>query len=539
MRNERVFSQSDLSFELANVSEERAKLLMVWRNDHETLKNSFHCSPKRWPEFWDEYRNSFLGDPSVPAVFVRKNNECCAFLRFERVEDPELLGRKCCEISIVVGPLHRGKGVGLASLQAASSYLRGLGIDLIVARILRDNQASVKLFSSAGYKYFECRECLVPDTGRVASISIFHKSTSSVDTWPSAIGRPIGAGHGCFVIAEAGSNWRMGTEARDRAMARRLIEVAAEAGADAVKFQTYRPESTYVRNAGESKYLEAAGVKESIFDIFTDLSMPYEMLPELANYAKGVGIEFMSSPFSVEDFDAIDPFVTIHKIASYEISHIRLLERAAFSGKPLVLSTGASDLRDISWAVNFFKERSDSPIVLMQCTARYPSPLENLNLAAIQTLKAKFGVPVGLSDHSLDPFVGPVAAVGLGATIIEKHFTLDRGLPGPDHAFAITARELKEMISLIRKAEKITGSGEKQVQAVEQELFAFARRGIQAIKRIEPGDKFVECGNIAILRPGKQLRGIHPKHLSEVLASRSRRLIEAGDGIQLDDIEKC
>ncbi|NUR74878.1 MAG: N-acylneuraminate-9-phosphate synthase, partial [Thermoleophilia bacterium] len=166
---------------------------------------------------------------------------------------------------------------------------------------------------------------------------------------------PFSSDH-VFVIAEAGSNWRAGTPQRDRQMARALIDVAADAGADAVKFQTYRADKVYAPGAGKSDYLAEAGIDESIHDVFRDLEMPYELIPELADYCSGRGIEFMSTPFSPEDLAAVDPYVTTHKIASYEISDVRLLEAAAQTGKPIVLSTGASTPDDIDTALGVLRD---------------------------------------------------------------------------------------------------------------------------------------------------------------------------------------
>ena len=245
---------------------------------------------------------------------------------------------------------------------------------------------------------------------------------------------------GVFVIAEAGSNWRMGSPERDLAMAQALINVAVEAGADAVKFQTFRPETVYVAEAGASDYLADAGIKQSIRDIFADIAMPYDMLPKLADYARSRGIEFMSTAFSPADFAAVDPLVKVHKIASYEISHIRLIELAARSGKPTVMSTGAATLDDVAWAVGHYHRSGGKDLCLMQCTAKYPAPLDTLRLATIPELQRMFGVSVGLSDHSREAVVGPLAATAIGARVIEKHFTLDNRLPGPDHPFALNSR---------------------------------------------------------------------------------------------------
>jgi sialic acid synthase SpsE len=348
-------------------------------------------------------------------------------------------------------------------------------------------------------------------------------------------GRVIGDGAPCFIIAEAGSNWRMGTPARDMAMGRALIDVAVEAGVDAVKFQTYRSHTVYVPNAGESDYLAEAGIKQDIIAIFDDLSMPYEMVGELAAYCEKHGILFMSSPFSLNDFAAVDPYTMIHKIASYEISHLRLIEAAAKSGKPLVLSTGASNHDDIRWAVDWFYECGGKDLVLMQCTAKYPAPLDTLWLKVLPTLKATYSVPVGLSDHSQDPVIGPVGAVALGASVIEKHYTLDKRLPGPDHAFAVTPEQLKQLVKTVRDMEQALGTPEKFVQDAEDELYYFARRSLQATQAIKQGDVLREGVNVDILRPGKQQPGLHPKYLSELEGKRATRDIPLGDGIREGD----
>ncbi|MDP1835688.1 MAG: N-acetylneuraminate synthase family protein [Chlamydiales bacterium] len=338
-----------------------------------------------------------------------------------------------------------------------------------------------------------------------------------------------------FVIAEAGSNWRSGTPARDMRMAKTLIDVAVDAGADAVKFQTYRAETVYVAQAGMVKYLEESGVYSDIIEIFNDLSMPYEMIAPLHEYCEKQGIEFMSSAFGIKDFEAVNPYVKRHKIASYEISHLRLLEIAARTGKPIILSVGASVEEDIDWAIRTLKANNSGPITLMQCTLAYPAPPESLNLRVIPWLKQCFNLPVGFSDHSRDPLCGPLAAVALGATVIEKHYTIDNRLPGPDHFFALTPSELKKMVQAIRDTEKMLGDGRKTVEPAEQEMYRFGRRGVQAIQDIARDGIFQEGVNIDILRPGHQSSGVHPRLLPEILGKRATKDISAGSGIHLGD----
>lgn len=335
-----------------------------------------------------------------------------------------------------------------------------------------------------------------------------------------------------FIIAEAGSNWRMGAPQRDLKTALELIDVAVEAGCDAVKFQVYRPETVYVPNAGDSDYLSHHGITEPIAEIFRDLSMPYEMIPALAGRCRERSVAFMASAFSVRDAREVDPYTAVHKVASYEISHVRLLEYVASTGKPLVLSTGACDPEDIEITLKCLHDAGSGGICLMQCTARYPAEPDSLNLLALGSMSEQFGLPVGLSDHSRDPVLAPVMAVALGARAIEKHYTLSRRLPGPDHAFALEPDELKAMVGAIRLAEQARGTGIKEVLPAERELRCYARRGLQATRTIERGERLQEGVNFDILRPGKQRLGIHPRHIPQVQGRRATRRIELGEGIQ-------
>lgn len=338
-----------------------------------------------------------------------------------------------------------------------------------------------------------------------------------------------------FIIAEAGSNWKVGSYNADLKRAKKLIQIAAQSGADAIKFQVFRASTVYVPNAGNSDYLEKSGIKKSINKIFQKSEMPYGMLPEISDCCKKQNIEFMATAFSVEDAREINKYVKTHKVASYEINHIRLLEYLARTKKPIILSTGASNYDEIDFAVNLLKKLKVKKYALLQCTAKYPAPLESLNLDTIPQMRQKYKVPVGLSDHSTDPVIGPLVAVALGATIIEKHFTLDKNLSGPDHKFALDPPELKRMIQSIRDAQKSFGDGKKRILDVEKELRDFAVRSIQAIKDIKKGDKFVEGYNIDILRPGKRSRGAEARFLPKIIGKTSNKPIKLGNGVRLQD----
>lgn len=208
-----------------------------------------------------------------------------------------------------------------------------------------------------------------------------------------------------------------------------------------------------------------------------------------------------------------------------------MLQHVSKFKKPIILSTGADNLNTIKKSLESLKKSGNPQVYLMQCTASYPAPLNHLNLKVIPTLKSIFKIPVGLSDHSRDQIVGPLGAVALGANLIEKHFTLDNNLPGPDHKFAQKPSELKIMVKKIREMEMALGSSEKKVSSAEKELLNFAKHGIQAIHDIKKGDVFSEK-NIAVLRPGKQQKGISSEHWGTILGKKSKYSFKKGQGIK-------
>ena len=338
--------------------------------------------------------------------------------------------------------------------------------------------------------------------------------------------KKLGDGYPCFIIAEAGSNHNGSLE-----QAKLLIDAAASAGADAVKFQLFRASKLYPRAAGQSDYLKDA---RSIYDIIREMEMPYDWLPELAAHCQKKMVLFMASAFDEESVDRLDPFVSVHKVASYEMTHRPLLRAVAQKGKPVILSTATADLAEVLEAVEVFLDLGNRDLMLMQCTAAYPAPLESLNVRAISTMREAFGLPVGLSDHSRDPLVGPLAAVAVGAHLIEKHVTLNNSLQGPDHRFALEPQELRIMIRKIRETEQALGNGEKRPHSVETELRDFARRSIFTTKDVAAGEELT-ADNISVLRCGKLPSGLQPKEYPSLLGRRAARLIPAESAIQPND----
>ena len=339
--------------------------------------------------------------------------------------------------------------------------------------------------------------------------------------------RWVGAGEPCYIVAEAGSNHNGSYE-----QALRLIDVAVEAGADAVKFQHFKAAKLYPRSAGESDYLKTP---RSIYDIIHDMETPDDWVPRLAAYCRERSIAFLSSPFDEASADVLDAHVPAFKVASYEMTHVPLLRHIARKGKPLIVSTGTAALDEVLHAVDVIHAAGNDQIILLQCTASYPTPLTEVNTRALIALREATGLPTGLSDHSRDPIVAPMAAAALGACIIEKHFTLSNHLPGPDHQFAVEPHELKELVRRVRETEQVLGHGRKEVLAAEEELRAFARRSIFAIRNIAPGE-VLSADNIAVLRCGKLGYGLAPEDYDTLIGRHASHAIAAEALIRLEDL---
>ncbi len=338
--------------------------------------------------------------------------------------------------------------------------------------------------------------------------------------------KQIGDGHPCFVIAEAGSNHNGNFK---QALA--LIDIAVQAKADAVKFQTFKAKGLYLKTAGQSRYLK---INKSIYDIIKEMEMPAHWVPELAAYCKKKRIIFLSTPTDETCVDLIEPYVPAYKIASYEMTAIPLVEYIAKKKKPIFVSTGTASLDEVRQTIKAIKKTGNNKIILMQCTASYPAPLNSINARSISTMKREFKIPVGLSDHSREVDVAPMVAVAIGANCIEKHFTISNDLPGPDHRFALEPNELGLMVEKIRAAEEAMGSGKKETLPVEVELKRFARRSIFTTKAIKKGECFTH-DNVATLRCGNQIGKLHPVQYPELLNKIATRNIKANHAVRTND----
>lgn len=328
----------------------------------------------------------------------------------------------------------------------------------------------------------------------------------------------IGENRPTFIIAEVGSNHN-----GDLEQAKKLIEVAAKAGADAVKFQIFRAEELYSKYAPKFNYLG----DENTFKLMKNIEMPREWIPELSEYSKKMGITFLASVFDFDAVDKVNEYVPAFKIASFEIVDLELLKYVASKGKPVILSTGMANLGEIEDAINAIRSVGNDDIILMHCNSLYPTPVNIVNLRAIETLKNAFKLPTGFSDHTLGIHI-PLAAVAMGACVIEKHFTLDKDLPGPDHSFALEPQELEEMIRIIREVEAAKGNGIKKISELEKkEMYMKGRRSIHAKVNIPKGVKITK-DMLVIKRPGY---GIKPKFIDIVVGREAKKDIKKDEWI--------
>ena len=330
-----------------------------------------------------------------------------------------------------------------------------------------------------------------------------------------------------LVIAEAGVNHNGSLE-----MAFELIDAASDAGADVVKFQTFKAEKLVTQYASKADYqLETTGSKETQFEMIKKLELSYDMHLKLISRCKEKGIRFSSTGFDSSSVDVlIELGVDFLKVPSGEITNLPYLRYVGTKGLPIILSTGMCTMKEIAIALEILEKAGSIKhgITVLHCNTEYPTPMEDVNLRAMLSMENELDVKVGYSDHTLGIEV-PIAAVVLGATVIEKHFTLDRTMEGPDHAASLEPDELKQMVSSIRNVEKAMGDGLKMPSKSERDNIRVVRKSIVASKNIKAGEKFTE-ENLAVKRPGT---GISPLKWDEILGLESKKDFQADELISI------
>lgn len=342
-------------------------------------------------------------------------------------------------------------------------------------------------------------------------------------------GRSIGGGAPCYVIAEAGVNHN-----GDLSIAHQLVDVAVEAGADAVKFQTFDPDLVAGTAAPKANYQAVrTDPAESQRDMLRKLALSSDAFRELAAHAARRGIQFMSTAFDGPSLLLLDELdVPALKVPSGEITNLPFLEDLARRGKPLFVSTGMCDLTEVALALDVIAAAGDPPVVLLHCVSSYPAPAKDCNLRAIETMRRAFRVPTGWSDHTVGNEIA-LAAVVMGAAVLEKHFTLDRRLPGPDHAASLTPEELTALVRGIRLAEAAYGTGEKAPSLAELETARVARRSVHFARAVKGGTR-ITPSDLTLLRPGT---GFAPSYLQSFVGRRIRHDVETGEMLTPDQFD--
>lgn len=327
-----------------------------------------------------------------------------------------------------------------------------------------------------------------------------------------------------LIIAEAGVNHNGSLE-----MAKKLVEAAKESGADIVKFQTAKLDSLVSEGARMADYQKRnTGVLENQKEMLRRLLLSFEDFQELAEHCKRTEIGFLSTPFDIESIRFLEPMQKMWKVPSGEITNYPYLVEIGKTKKKVILSTGMAEMHEIRDAVQVLKANGTGDITILHCTTEYPAPIKEVNLNAMRTLQEEFGYPVGYSDHTQGIEIS-LAAAALGAAVIEKHFTLDRTLPGPDHRASLEPDELKAMVEGIRKIETALGSSEKRPSDTEIKNRDVARKSIVALRRIAR-DEVLTVDNITTKRPGC---GISPMRWNDVLGTKAVRDFEEDELIEL------
>jgi pseudaminic acid synthase len=331
--------------------------------------------------------------------------------------------------------------------------------------------------------------------------------------------RLVEAGKPAYVIAEMSANHLQSFE-----HAVEIVRAARDCGADAVKLQTYTADTMTI--ACDRPEFHISGTiwnGRKLHELYREAFTPWDWQPKLKKIAEGLGLDLFSSAFDSIAVDFLEQMnVPVHKVASFELMDIPLIQKMARTGKPLIMSTGMATLDEIEEAVRYARQAGATQIALLKCTSAYPAPPEEMNLRTIPELTRHFGVPVGLSDHTMG-IAAPVAAVALGACIIEKHLMLSRSIPGPDSAFSLEPHEFKAMVEAVRTAEKALGEVSFGPSAQEKTSKTF-RRSLFVVEDVERGAEFT-ASNVRSIRPG---HGLHPRYLPEVLGRHAAREIKRG-----------
>lgn len=487
-------------------NDKNAKLLMEWRNDEITREMSFNQDLKMWDIFKNEFYNNYFNNTIHP-LFAVLNDDKIGLVSFVDDKDTKEL-----IININISPEHRGKKLGSIIIKNAIDYIKNnykLNHN-IIAHIKDKNIPSIKTFEKVGFKF---QEKYIKNNETILKYKYIMQSLK--------IGNSIISNESpTYIIAELSANHNQKLE-----NAIQLIKEASKCGANAIKLQTYTPE-TITLNC-KKDYFQIKGTlwnNQYLYDLYDKAYTPWEWHKELKEEANKLGMDLFSSPFDVTAIDYLELLdFPAYKIASCEITDHILIKRIAQTGKPVIISSGMASKEELKEAVDLLKQNGCNQICMLKCTSAYPAKPEDANLITMKDMAESFNVISGLSDHTLGIEV-PVTSVALGAKVIEKHFTLSRDSGSPDDAFSLTPEEFKLMVDSIRIAEKSIGKITYGGVKSEDDCKNF-RRSLFVCKDIKKGETFTK-ENIKSIRPGN---GLHTKYYDEIIGKTAKNDIEFGE----------
>jgi pseudaminic acid synthase len=496
-------------------TEEDAKIIFDWRNDETTRLMSFNTDLKIWKNFIEEFKNNYFSN-ILPPLFALYNNEKIALIGF--VDDN--LNKEHI-INININPNYRNKGFGKEILLKSLDYIR-LNYknhhNNIIAHIKEKNIPSNKIFQKCNFilrkNYIKNSEVIYEYIYKMDCFNI-GKCTISKD-------------HPTFIIAELSCNHNQNYDS-----AIKLIHEAHKAGANAIKLQSYTPD-TITLNC-KKNYFKIKGTiweDQYLYDLYKTAYTPWDWHKGLKEEANKLGMELFSSPFDPTAVDLLESLdVPAYKIASFEITDHILIKKIAQTGKPVIISSGMASKEELREAVELLRKYGTKHICMLKCTSAYPAEPEDANLLTMKDMEESFNIIPGLSDHTLGIEV-PIVSVVLGAKVIEKHFTLSRDSGSADDAFSLTPDEFKQMVEGVRKAEKTIGKITYGGVKSEEECKKF-RRSLFVCKDIKEDDEFT-TENVRSIRPGM---GLHTKYYDEILGKKAKFNIEFGEPLNFDMIK--
>ena len=473
---------------------ESSKKVLSWRN-HEGVRMWMKNSAKiTYPEH-EEFVNSKKNRKDSLYYLVYEDGEAIGTINLTRRD------KETAEGGLLKNPDISNK-VGQQLIECLEREAVKNGYNSIILEVQEQNNRAVQLYEKMGYQNIKSSE----------EYAVYKKNNIRLT----------------IVVAELSAN-----HSKDIDIAKKSIHEAAISGADAVKIQTYTADTLTIDS--DNKYFKinqgTLWDGRTLYDLYKEAYTPWEWHEELRDLAESLGMLFFSTPFDKSAVDFLEQKrVPLYKIASFEITDIPLIEYTASKGKPMIISTGIADAGDIQLAVDACRKVGNKDITLLQCTSSYPAPVEEANLRMIPSLAETFGVKSGLSDHTMGSAVS-VAAVALGASMIEKHFILDRSMGGPDAAFSMEPEEFKRMVDDIRTVEKALGNVDYSLTARKKKSRKFSR-SLFAVEDIPAGSTITER-NVRSIRPGD---GMHPKYLSEILGKTAAKDIKRAHPIDFSSI---